>query len=259
MTTKRLNRNEVNSSTVNEAIRKLQQRDETLYPLSVANGGTGQITAAEALGEMTQALTEDTTPDRQLDFVATYDASADTGKKVALYNVAGCAVLGSGTASGVAALDLALDGFTQFKSFELRLSGIVPATDGSGLFLRISDDGGSTFEADASDYSWVRTDAALSTTPSVSPTGDGADSEIELTPGLGNATNELASLTITICDPAVAQFTHFDWRGLFTNTSGTRFNIWGGGASLAAVAVTDVRLIMSSGNLTCKYTLVGYI
>lgn len=52
--------------------------------LPVANGGTGQTTEAEALGEMTQALTEDTAPDWAADFLASYDASADTGKKIKL-------------------------------------------------------------------------------------------------------------------------------------------------------------------------------
>jgi len=58
-------------------------------PLAVGSGGTGQTTEAEALGEMTQALTEDTAPDYTADFVMTYDASADTGKKVKLQNLRG--------------------------------------------------------------------------------------------------------------------------------------------------------------------------
>ena len=52
--------------------------------LPVANGGTGQTTAAEAIGELIQALTEDTTPDWALDMLGVYDDSADTGKKVKL-------------------------------------------------------------------------------------------------------------------------------------------------------------------------------
>jgi hypothetical protein len=55
--------------------------------LGVANGGTGQTTAAEAIGELVQALTEDTTPDAAVDFIAFYDDSADTGKKVSINNL----------------------------------------------------------------------------------------------------------------------------------------------------------------------------
>jgi hypothetical protein len=56
-------------------------------PVAVSSGGTGQTTEAEAVGELIQALTEDTAPDVTADYVGTYDASADTGKKVKLANL----------------------------------------------------------------------------------------------------------------------------------------------------------------------------
>ncbi len=56
--------------------------------LPVANGGTGQTTEAEAVGELIQACTEDTAPDNAADYLATYDASADTGKKVLISTIA---------------------------------------------------------------------------------------------------------------------------------------------------------------------------
>lgn len=49
--------------------------------VDVANGGTGQTTEAEAVGELTQALTADTL-EYSADYFAFYDASADTGKKI---------------------------------------------------------------------------------------------------------------------------------------------------------------------------------
>jgi hypothetical protein len=55
--------------------------------LPVANGGTGQTTEAEAVGELIQALTADATPDNAADYIATYDDSADTGKKVLLSTI----------------------------------------------------------------------------------------------------------------------------------------------------------------------------
>ena len=58
-----------------------QMKWDIIPPVSVANGRTGQITAAEAIGELTKALSEETNPDRTLDMAAAYDASADTGKK----------------------------------------------------------------------------------------------------------------------------------------------------------------------------------
>lgn len=55
--------------------------------LPVANGGTGQTTEAEAVGELIQALTADTAPANAADYLATYDASTDTGKKVLLSTI----------------------------------------------------------------------------------------------------------------------------------------------------------------------------
>jgi hypothetical protein len=59
----------------------------TVNTLPVARGGTGQTTEAEAIGEMIQALSADATPDIATDYIATYDASADTGKKVLLSDI----------------------------------------------------------------------------------------------------------------------------------------------------------------------------
>jgi len=55
-----------------------------LGTIPVANGGTGQTTEAEAIGELIQALSVDVLPDPTADYFATYDASADTGKKILL-------------------------------------------------------------------------------------------------------------------------------------------------------------------------------
>lgn len=55
--------------------------------LAVASGGTGQTTEAEALGEMTQALTAQT-PARTADYLMFYDASLDTGSKALISDIA---------------------------------------------------------------------------------------------------------------------------------------------------------------------------
>jgi hypothetical protein len=70
------------ATDVQAAIDELDDEKHPLFTtLAVANGGTGQATEAEAIGELIQALTEDTTPDYSADYWGGYDASADTGKK----------------------------------------------------------------------------------------------------------------------------------------------------------------------------------
>lgn len=97
-------------------------------PVTVAKGGTGQTTEAEALGEMTQALTEDTAPDYTADFVPVYDASADTGKKVKLQNLRGAGEFFWYTASSSCpAYSLKADGSTVSRTTYARLWSAVSA------------------------------------------------------------------------------------------------------------------------------------
>jgi hypothetical protein len=217
--------------------------------VAVADGGTGQSTAAEAIGELTQACTEDTTPDRLLDMAAVYDASADTGSKVALWRLAGQAVLASGSMSG-GSLDLPLDltGYSNFKLFKLYLLNAIPATDGAAAWLRFSDDGGATFEADAADYQFGGDIA------------DASDSEIELSAGIGNDTGEQAAFEVTIFNPAGAGRTQILSTGVYLGTAGGINHVNVAGGALVAGASTDVRFMFSTGNITSgTYTLVGII
>lgn len=66
----------------------------------VADGGTGQSTAAAAVGGLIDACTEDTAPDATADFIGTYDASGATGKKVSIANVASQVPSGPGVYPG---------------------------------------------------------------------------------------------------------------------------------------------------------------
>ncbi len=69
-------------AVIKQLVEHLNSGSAVTLPLPVSDGGTGQITEAEAIGELIQALTADTSPDYSADYLATYDASADTGKKV---------------------------------------------------------------------------------------------------------------------------------------------------------------------------------
>lgn len=232
------------------------------YPITVAHGGTGQTTEAEALGEMTQALTEDTAPDRIADMAPVYDDSADTGKKVALWRHSGMAVLATGTVTNQTSLDLPLDttGYSNFRLFKLIVE-FIPLTDTTVLYLRFSDDGGATFEADASDYGWawnLTNDTATGSGADAVPVGDAADSEIHLSGNsVGNATGEGGVAEILIHNPASAAPTHVTWSLNYRTAAGAFSNMTGGGIFFGVLAATDVRLLMSSGNITATYTLMG--
>lgn len=56
--------------------------------VAITDGGTGQTTAGAAIGALISGSSEDTAPDATADYVGTYDASAATGKKVLIQNLA---------------------------------------------------------------------------------------------------------------------------------------------------------------------------
>jgi hypothetical protein len=235
-------------------------------PLTVAAGGTGQTTAAEALGELTQALTEDTAPDYLLDFVPAYDASADTGKKLVAHRAAGgSVVLASGTIAAAATLDFALDTWSgSFKVFRIFLSGVRSDSDGDVLFILFSGDGGSTFEADAADYAYIMHGCQVTgTTESITALGDDSDAQIYVgQDNFGNAANELSSVELTIFDPAATQrtFVHYV-TGYWDNDATSAWNVdIASGCALAATASTDIRFDWTTGSFATsgRYTLVGY-
>lgn len=232
------------------------------FPLSVPNGGSGATTSAEMIGENIQACSDDTTPDRIADRMGSYDSSADTGKGIPPWAVAGMAVLATGALSAQATLDIPLDttGYSNFKNFKLILTNIVPVTDAANLYLRISDDGGSTFEADASDYAWVNNTAQLATTPSAGSVGDGADAQVVLLGTVDNVAGDGACVEIMIFNPAATTKTWMKWEGTFVSGSGAVAHITGGGRNLVASAVTDIRILFSTGNIsTGNWTLIGII
>lgn len=60
---------------------------DLVVPVPVASGGTGQTTAAEAVGELIQALADDNAPNFDDDYLATYKTSTDTGMKLNLISI----------------------------------------------------------------------------------------------------------------------------------------------------------------------------
>jgi hypothetical protein len=169
---------------------------------------------------------------------------------------ASLAVIADGTVTAQAQLDLEFTG--AYKIYKLYLINFAPATDNVSLNLRFSDDGGATFEADASDYAWSYTYLENATAPSLNVTGDGADSKITVTNAAGNASGEVSCFEITILDPTAAVRTRVAWIGTAVSTTGSNYSVNGGGTTLVAAASTDLRILFSSGNIASgSYSLVG--
>lgn len=226
------------------------------FPLSVANGGTGQTTASEAVGELIQALSTMSTIDRVADLVAAYDASTDSGAAMQAWQVAGMAVLAKGTvAAGTTALELPLDntGYSNFRNFKLYVRAIPAGTSNIEPWLRMSDDGGATFEADASDYTYSA--AQAESTGVVTPLVAADDSKIVL--GQVVLTGEPAHFDITIYSPASTAPCAINWHASFIPEAAAFYSVHGGGMMVSSVDVTDIQFRFSTGTWSGSYTLIG--
>src|SRR6185503_614530 len=132
------------------------------------------------------ALTEDTAPDTASDYVESYDASAAGPKKVKLGTISGITKLNSGSCSVQATLDIVMTSFTGFRN-KLLVFDLLPATDAVTLVGRISTDGGSTYDANATDYSYAR----MVYTSLNAASNDGADQNgLQIQSSIGNASGE---------------------------------------------------------------------
>lgn len=157
----------------------------------------------------------------------------------------------SGTGD-VGSLDFSTGINSTYRTYILK-GWMKPKTDQVALWIRGSDDGGSTYEADASDYSWENSGQTSAT---FYATGDVADSELEIylsstTYLIGNASNEKIDFEITFQNPSSAAFyKNFKWWFAYNRASDSVvMEGQGGGSMLATAAMNAVRLLFSSGNI----------
>lgn len=170
---------------------------------------------------------------------------AGAGKLVALERKSGT--------GDVASLDFATGISSTYRTYKL-IGWMKPATDQVALWVRGSDDGGSTYEADAADYSWENSGQGNAAT--FYATGDVSDSELEIYLSstnflIGNASNEKIDFEITFQNPSSAAFyKNFKWWFAYNRASDSVvMEGQGGGSMLAAAAMNAVRLLFSSGNI----------
>ena len=164
--------------------------------------------------------------------------------------------LTSGTFSG-ASLNLASSIVTAFRKVVMVVDNIIPGTDNTDLYFRLSDDSGSTYEADASDYAWAYHSFAEGA--GGTQVGDADDSEVEMFPGMGNTAGEQVSGEIDIYNPGASTITQVIWRLCGQNSTPSFVVRFGAGQLQAAGATTAFQLLPSAGTWNSgNYTLYGW-
>lgn len=155
------------------------------------------------------------------------------------------------TASNVATVDFDSGIDSTYRDYLITISDMVCATDGTELLVRVSDDGGATWEADAGDYRW--SDWRWNETGGSINTGSASATEMNLmtTAALGNDTGEALSGWIKFFNPSgSSRSKYFLWFIVFRSNEGKLTVVTGGGCLNATTAIQGVRFLMSSGNIS---------
>lgn len=159
-------------------------------------------------------------------------------------------LLATATASNSATINFT--GLTNaYYYYKVIIENLIPATDATELWLRTSTDGGSNYDAGASDYYHYSNSTRNGTSATFL---DSDDSKIQLIGNeggvlLGTGTNEKLHGEITIYNPSAAAQCVFTWINTSLCSYPLSFYNIGRGARVAAADVDAIRFMTSSGNI----------
>ena len=140
---------------------------------------------------------------------------------------------------------------SDFDVYELVFVNLVPVTNATALWLRVTTDGGSTFKSGATDYQWA---TFFEVNNASSNNGSGGDTKVGLVGGSGSISNTAsragANGTFRIYGPldtTVNTAVHGHGVHQSTTNSNLATNLLTAGQYLATTAVNGFQLLMSSG------------
>jgi hypothetical protein len=170
-------------------------------------------------------------------------SAAITGK------MAGLSLIQSQTANNSATLDFTTGINSTYDEYLFILSNITPQTDAVNLAIRVSEDGGSTWKAGASDYTYTRHDN--NSTPADAANG-ATSTALVINGDIGNAAAESLSGEVRLFKPSVAGKYHaFTFHNQGFSGPGLNYSVVGSGISAVSglAAINGVRFLHSSGNI----------
>ncbi len=163
--------------------------------------------------------------------------------------IQGTALLASGTVSSAATLDIVLTSYTGYRGILIKLINFIPATDAVTLQMRVSTDGGSSYDASAGAYWYINTGGYSNSGVLAIIRSTGATS-ISLADGIGNGASEGITSDVTIMgqtNTAVRQRIGLEsWYYDSNNNAG---HLMGTGLRATAQDTDAVRFLFSSGNI----------
>lgn len=171
-------------------------------------------------------------------------------------------LLSSATIASVAQYDIVMTSYWNlYNTIQIKIIGLVPATDGAVVYIRLSTNGGSTYDASSGNYHYTfnysvedatgaNAGSASATEIAISGTGTGVDNAAGSS---FNSTVEIYMPSSTALKPMIGYLSR--WH----NSAGAGFQLSGMGFRTTAQDTDAVRIIMSSGNITSAIVEVwGY-
>jgi hypothetical protein len=235
------------------------------------NGG-GAIAVVDAEGTALTAGALRINANYLLKYDATFVKYSIVGYVPAATIAVGSKLLRTQAAAASASLDfvhgasgVVLD--NTYDTYELVCSSLLPATDDVELWLRVGTGGGPTYQTTNYKYAYQRIDSGGSTNNQAN-SGQSriiVGQDLSATAGISfSATEGGIDATIRFSNPESGTFKNFWFNGVYTSQvddaagNGRCYTFAGGGMWASTTAVTAIRLMFESGNITSgRATLYG--
>tara|TARA_Y100000310_G_scaffold27990_1_gene26620 strand:+ start:11405 stop:12160 length:756 start_codon:yes stop_codon:yes gene_type:complete len=149
------------------------------------------------------------------------------------------------TTAVTAVSNIDITGLASGYDYIFSLQAIAHGTDSTQLYMRFSDDGGSTFEADANDYMYHNEQVSSTGETFISPTGT----------NIGNDAGNHIDIEITLRNPGgTGEGASVVFNGAYMSNAATPAYgyVNGAGKIIAATAVDAVQFLPSSGNFKAQ-------
>ena len=159
----------------------------------------------------------------------------------------GYVLIASSTPSGVANVDFSSLSATSYSSIVVVLDNLIPATDGSLLWCRLSTAG--AYKTGATDYGWVIS-AAEGGLLSTGVLGAATDTKVQLSQAVGSTGSEQLNGIIELYQPQnTTVHKMMTWDLGYLDAATVLFKANGTGRFLFTGAVDGIRILFSSGNI----------
>jgi hypothetical protein len=174
---------------------------------------------------------------------------------------AGLVKLASGSVSAGASLSLDLTTYTAYTNKLLKIWAVQPATNATKLYMRVSTNGGSSYDAGANDYFWSNYGQNEANTSANNSSGGSGTAQMQLNSGnlMSSGATDVGWWDIDIPNStSTGSYPKFGWSGGHRDSSGNRMQILGSGQRNSAQDTDAIQILTDSGNISLSYLLLGY-